>query len=163
MTAYLEPQFDAIPAELRSLPRWVTWAAIPKAGEKDRKEPFAPDRPNSHASSTDPTTWGSFQQAESAYLDGGRTGVGIVLNGDGLVGVDIDHCVTDGVPIPEALALLDKLGAAYIEISPSGTGLRALGYGEQLSAGVNGSKDGLKAEFYSTGRYLTLTGQSQAP
>jgi RecA-family ATPase len=160
MTAYLAPQFDAIPAELRKLQRWVTWAAIPKAGEKDRKEPFAPDRINSHASSTDPTTWGTFDQAEAAYLDGDRTGVGIVLNGDGLVGVDIDHCVSDGVPSPEALALLDKLGAAYIEISPSGTGLRALGYAEQLTAGVNGSKDGLKAEFYSTGRYLTLTGQT---
>lgn len=160
MTAYLAPQFDAIPAELRKLPRWVTWAAIAKAGEKDKKVPFSPGRPNSHASSTDTTTWGSFQQAEAAYLDGGRTGVGIVLNGDGLVGIDIDHCVKDGVPSPEALALLGKLRATYIEISPSGTGLRAIGYGEQLDAGVNGSLNGLKAEFYSTGRYLTLTGQT---
>lgn len=160
MTAYLAPQFDAIPAELRKLPRWVTWAAIAKAGEKDKKVPFSPGRPNSHASSTDKTTWGSFQQAEAAYLDGGRTGVGIVLNGDGLVGIDIDHCVKDGVPSPEALVLLGKLGATYIEISPSGTGLRAIGYGEQLDAGVNGSLDGLKAEFYSTGRYLTLTGKT---
>jgi hypothetical protein len=160
MTSYLTPQFDAIPAELRKLQRWVTWSAIPKRGEKDRKEPFAPDRPNSHASSTDPTTWGTFDQAEAAYLDGGRTGVGIVLNGDGLVGVDLDACVLDSVPSLKAMALLNKLGAAYIEISPSGTGLRALGYGEQLATGVNGSCDGLKAEFYSTGRYLTLTGQT---
>jgi hypothetical protein len=82
------------------------------------------------------------------------------LNGDGLVGVDIDHCVTDGTPSGQAAALLDKLGAGYIEISPSGTGLRAIGYGEQLTAGVNGSLDGLKAEFYSTSRYLTLTGKT---
>jgi primase-polymerase (primpol)-like protein len=160
MTSYLQPQFDAIPAELRTLPRWVTWAAIPKKGEKDSKVPYAPDRPDEKASSTDPATWGSFDQAQAAYLDGDRTGVGIVLNGDGLVGVDLDKCVIDGKPSPEALALLDRLGAAYIEISPSGTGLRALGYGEPLTAGVNGSKDGLKGEFYSTGRYLTLTGQT---
>jgi hypothetical protein len=122
--------------------------------------PYAPDRLNTKASSTDPKTWGSFAQAEAAYFEGNRTGVGIVLNGDGLVGVDIDHCVIDGKPSHEAMALLDKLGAAYIEVSPSGTGLRALGYGEQLDAGVNGSLDGLKAEFYSTGRYLTLTGKT---
>tara|TARA_B110000971_G_scaffold154701_1_gene158115 strand:- start:20 stop:2116 length:2097 start_codon:yes stop_codon:yes gene_type:complete len=159
MNTFIAPQFECIPADLQKLQRWVAWKAEGAPGEKPRKVPYAPDRPNTKASSADPATWGSFTQAEAAYLEGNRTGVGIVLNGDGLVGVDLDHCVIDGKPSPEAMALLDKLGAAYIEISPSGTGLRALGYGEQLDAGVNGSLDGLKAEFYSTGRYLTLTGK----
>jgi len=158
--SFQAPQFDNIPQELRELPRWVTWSAEGLPGEKPRKVPYAPDRPNTRASSTDSTTWGTFHQAEAAFFEGDRTGVGIVLNGDGLVGVDIDHCVIDGRPSPESLALLDKLGAAYIEISPSGTGLRAIGYGDQLDAGVNGSNDGLKAEFYSTVRYLTLTGNT---
>ena len=159
-TAFITPNFDNIPLELRKLHRWVTWHAEDNPGEKPRKVPYAPDRFNTRASSTDPGTWGSFDQAETAYLEGGHTGVGIVLNGDGLVGVDIDHCVTNGVPSEAAMDLLDSLGAGYIEISPSGTGLRAIGYGEQLEAGVNGAKDGLKAEFYSTGRYLTLTGKT---
>lgn len=160
MNTFIAPQFECIPADLQKLQRWVAWRAEGAPGEKPRKVPYAPDRLNTKASSTDPETWGSFAQAESAYFEGNRTGVGIVLNGDGLVGVDIDHCVIDGKPSHEAMALLDKLGAAYIEVSPSGTGLRALGYGEQLDAGVNGSLDGLKAEFYSTGRYLTLTGKT---
>jgi hypothetical protein len=105
-------------------------------------------------------TWDTFEQAEIAYMLQDLTGVGIVLNGDGLVGVDIDNCVTDGVPSAQAMALLEQLEATYIETSPSGTGLRAIGYGEQLEAGVNGSRDGLKAEFYSTGRYLTITGNA---
>lgn len=158
MTNFISPKFDNIPIELRKIQRWVTWNAEGKSGQKPSKVPYAPDRPNTRADSTDPTTWGSFAQAEGSYLDGNRTGVGIVLNGDGLVGVDIDHCVIDGKPSEASMALLNKLGAGYIEISPSGTGLRAIGYGEQLSAGVNGSLNGLKAEFYSTGRYLTLTG-----
>lgn len=157
--SFIEPQFDTIPPELRKLDRWVTWNFEPrKTGEESGKIPYSPTRPNTRASSTDGKTWGTFEQAHAAYLKGGRTGVGIVLNGDGLVGVDIDHCVTDGKPSAQAMALLDKLEAAYVEISPSGTGLRALGYGEQLDAGINGSLDGLKAEFYATGRYLTLTG-----
>lgn len=159
-TTFITPNFDNIPLELRELHRWVTWRAEGNLGEKPRKVPYAPDRINTRASSTDPSTWGSFDQSEAAYLEGGRTGVGIVLNGDGLVGVDIDHCVTDGVPSVAAIVFLDSLGAGYIEISPSGTGLRAIGYGEQLEAGVNGAKDGLQAEFYSTGRYLTLTGKT---
>ena len=160
MNTFIAPQFECIPADLQKLQRWVAWKAEGAPGEKPRKVPYAPDRLNTKASSTDPETWGSFAQAEAAYFEGNRTGVGIVLNGDGLVGVDIDHCVSDGVPSPKAMALLDRLGANYIEVSPSGTGLRALGYGEQLDAGVNGSLDGLKAEFYSTGRYLTLTGKT---
>ena len=160
MNHFIEPNFDAMPAELRKLPRWVTWRAEGAPGEKPRKVPYAPDRPNSRASATDPTTWGTFQQADSAFMDGDRTGVGIVLNGDGLVGVDIDHCVNDGKTDPAALALLDKLGAAYIELSPSGTGLRAFGYADGLTTGCKGKLAGLDVELYSTGRYLTLTGQT---
>lgn len=160
MSAFIGPNFGNMPIELRKLPRWVTWNAEGKPGEKPRKVPYSPTGRGKPGSSTDPATWGSFAQAEASYRSGGRTGVGIVLNGDGLVGVDIDHCVTDGKPSPESMALLNRLGAGYIEISPSGTGLRAVGYGEQLEAGVNGSRDGLKAEFYSTGRYLTLTGKT---
>lgn len=158
MTAFIQPQFDSIPIELQKLPRWVSWNAEGHPGEKLRKVPYSPDRPNTRASSTDPTTWGSFRQAEAAYFDGDRTGVGIVLNGDGLVGVDIDHCVTDGAIDPAATELLGRLGAAYIELSPSGTGLRAFGYSENLATGAKGKCDGLDVELYSTGRYLTLTG-----
>lgn len=159
--AFLAPKFHNIPQELRTLDRCVVWNYEPrKLGEKPAKIPYVPGLENKRASSTDPATWGTFAQAEAAYMAGGVSGIGIVLNGDGLVGVDIDHCVTDGVPSKNAMALLHKLDAAYIEISPSGTGLRAIGYGEQLDTGVNGTLDGLKAEFYSTGRYLTLTGET---
>jgi primase-polymerase (primpol)-like protein len=116
MTNFISPKFDNIPIELRKIQRWVTWNAEGKPGQKPRKVPYAPDRPNTCASSTDPTTWGSFAQAEGSYLDGNRTGVGIVLNGDGLVGVDIDHCVVDGKPSIESMAMLSKLGAGYIEM-----------------------------------------------
>lgn len=160
-STFLKPQFRNIPNEACLLDRWVVWKYEPrKSGEGPGKIPYTPGRRNKRASSTDPATWGTFAQAEAAYMAGDVCGIGIVLNGDGLVGVDIDHCVIDGVPSEKAMALLDKLGASYIEISPSGTGLRAIGYGEQLGAGVNGTLDGLKAEFYSTGRYLTLTGRT---
>ena len=160
MTAYIPPQFDCMPEELKKRQCWVVWKAEVAPGEKPRKVPYSPKEPNKRASTADPTTWGTFEQADIAYMLEDLTGVGIVLNGDGLVGVDIDSCVTDGVPSAQAMALLERLEATYIEISPSGTGLRAIGYGKQLDTGVNGSCDGLKAEFYTTGRYLTITGNA---
>lgn len=162
---FIAPQPDHFPPELRALPRWVTWRAEGQPGEKPRKVPHDAKALRAYASSTDPTTWASFAQAETAYLErvgepDAFTGLGIVLDGDGLAGVDIDHCVTDGTPDPAALALLDALGAAYVELSPSGTGLRAFGYADSLERGAKGKLHGLDVELYTTGRYLTLTGQT---
>jgi hypothetical protein len=156
----LTPRLESIPAELRQIPRWVCWR-----NEQGRKVLYDAKSLQSRASSIDPQTWTTFEEAETAFLervgeDDAFTGVGIVLDGDGLAGIDIDHCVVDGNPDPVALALLDKLGAAYVEISPSGTGLRAFGYAEQLDSGCKGKHDGLDVELYSTGRYLTMTGHA---
>jgi hypothetical protein len=162
--AFIAPNFDGIPAELRRLPRWVTWRAESEGSKtKPRKTPYRADLPHTRASSTDPETWCSFEQAEAAYLDGDRTGVGLVLDGTGdLAGVDIDGCrdAATGTVEPAALALLESLGAGYVEVSPSGTGLRAFGYAPPLETGAAGTLDGLKVEVYSKGRYLTLTGQT---
>ena len=158
--AAIPPTFKNLPAELKSKDRWVTWRYEKKdSSEKASKIPRIPHGGQGNASSTNPATWGTFEQAQAAYLSGGLSGIGYVLNNDGLVGVDLDHCVKDGVPDPAALALLDGLDAAYVEISPSGTGLRALGYGPNLQSGCRGKADGIDVELYSTGRYLTLTGR----
>lgn len=145
----LAPNFSRMPATLRRVPRWVCHKA---------KVPFDPAALRRKASVTDPSTWGSFDQAQAAYEEGGRDGVGLVLAGDGLVGVDLDHVVHDGVPDPAAMALLELVGAQYIELSPSGTGLHAWGYGPNIG-GRRGKLDGVNIELYSQGRYLTLTGR----
>jgi len=162
----LTPNFSNIPHELRTQPRWVMWRAETKsASEKPRKVPYDAKALNSRASATDPDTWAGFGEAETAYQErvGGPdafTGIGLVLNGDGLAGVDIDNCVNDGEPAPEALALLDSLNASYVELSPSGTGLRAFGYAPNLERGCKGKYKGLDVELYTAGRYLTLTGRT---
>ena len=140
--AFIAPNFDGIPAELRRLRRWVTWKAEAGPGEKKTtKVPYRADLPNTKASSTDRETWCSFEQAEAAYLDGDRTGIGLVLDGTGnLAGVDIDNCRDAATEIvdPAALALLEGMGPAYVEVSPSGTGLRAFGYAPPLDTGCAG-------------------------
>jgi hypothetical protein len=162
----LTPITSNIPQELKALPRWLTWRAeVHTPGEKPRKVPYNAAALNSKASSTDPATWSTFEQAEAAYAEregdaDAFTGVGFVLDGDGVAGIDLDDCVTDGKPDPAALQLLGDLNAAYIEISPSGTGLRGFGYAPPLVTGARGKVDGLKVEVYSAGRYLTLTGHT---
>ena len=154
--AILKPDFEAMPAELRDTARWVTW--------KGAKVPHCPTAVNSKASVTDPGTWGAFAQARAAYEEGGYLGVGFVLSAaaDGIVGVDLDKCVSADVPEPAAMALLERIGCQYIELSPSGTGLRGFGYGEPMK-GTRGAINGINAELYTDGRYLTVTGHTIRP
>lgn len=147
----MQPNFDAMPAELQAVPRWVLW--------KDAKVPYNALAVNSKASSTNPDTWASFGQVQTAYHEGGYSGVGFVLNGDGIVGIDLDDCVEDGEPEPLAMGLMDRVGCKYIEISPSGTGLRGFGYGINIK-GRRGLMDGINTELYADARYLTVTGHA---
>lgn len=145
----MQPNFGAIPSELRSVPRWVVW--------RGAKVPFNASAINSTASVKDPNTWAAFDQAQTAYEEGGYQGVGFVLNGDGIVGVDLDKCVHAGDPEPEAMHLMERIGCQYIELSPSGTGLRGFGYADNIE-GRKGKVGGVNVELYSSKRYLTVTG-----
>jgi len=146
----MTPDFAAIPHELRGVPRWLVW--------KGAKVPYCATTNNSKASCIDPGTWASFEQAQTAYEEGGYLGVGFVLTGDGIVGVDLDKCFTAGEPQPAALGLLSRIGCKYIEVSPSGTGLRGFGYGDNIP-GRRGLLDGINVELYASKRYLTVTGR----
>lgn len=107
------------------------------------------------ASSTNPLTWSDYETAANATVG---DGLGFVLNGDGIICIDLDHCY-DGAPSPEAQALIDSLPETYIEVSPSGTGLHLWGYAT-LEKGRRFSRNGLSVEVYPSGRYITMTGRA---
>ena len=146
----LRPLFENFPTELKQHNQWVVW--------KGGKAPYNPTLPNTTASVKDPLSWGAFDQAEAAYSEGGWLGIGFVLTGNGIAGVDLDNCVVDGMLSPDAIQFLKDIDAAYIEFSPSGNGVHALGFAKNLDKGVNSQLDGLSVELYTSKRYLTVTG-----
>jgi len=148
---YLSPIFDDIPAGLKIQNRWILW--------KGEKTPFDAKNFQQNASSTDSKTWASYDQAAAVYDKGGFNGIAFVLAGDGIVGIDLDTCVIDGVPNVQAMNLMEQIGCQYIELSPSGTGLRAFGYvADPPLKGVKAQFNGIAVELYSTKRFLTVTG-----
>ena len=138
-------------AELAGLNRWVVWKVEHRNG-KLTKPPYCIGG-RRRASSTDSSTWDSFDLCwTSAFVDRAAHGIGFCL-GDGFVGVDLDDCVADGIVAPWALEIVRKLNS-YTEISPSGEGLHVI-----VRAQMNGK--GRKvggAEIYPGGRYFTMTG-----
>lgn len=158
-TLPLEPTFQNIPADLVAINRWVVWAYEPGTGIKPKKVPKCAAVLNSNASVIDPDTWTSFEQTQTAYEEGGFSGVGIVLNGDGLVGIDLDNCVIDGIPSEQAMSILDSIGCQYVELSPSGKGLRSFGFVDNPPLKrATGKFNGVNVELYARSHYLTVTG-----
>lgn len=128
-----------LPVELTTRDRWV---------RHDHKRPITPDgRP---ASSTDPATWSTH--CEAARSKAGD-GLGFVL-GDGIACLDLDHCLDDqGRPNATAREILARVPEAYVEVSPSGAGLHIWG-----TAPEQPGRRRIDYEVYSTGRYITVTG-----
>uniref|UniRef100_UPI00404892BB hypothetical protein n=1 Tax=Flavobacterium sp. TaxID=239 RepID=UPI00404892BB len=146
------PEFDLIPDVLKARALWCCWK-----GEK-RPTRVAGGRLLT-GSIHIPQHWLPFDEAAHNSQTYGGWGIGMLLNGDGLVAIDIDGCVHDGEPSPESLAVMRDHGVGYVEFSPSGTGLH--GYGFADLRGVKKTRFtlcGIKVEIYSHSRFMTVTG-----
>jgi len=84
-------------------------------------------------------------------------GLGFMLDGDGTAGLDLNHCVNDGVLTPGALAILDLLPGTYAELSPSARGVRLFCYAK-VTKGRRFISQGVEMEICGTRRFLTVTG-----
>jgi putative DNA primase/helicase len=158
---WLPPNFDGILTELKALPHWVLARAVVRNG-KLTKPPFQPDgRPASHSN---PATWSSFKQVQSAFVQGDYIGVGFVLDGRPhfggkfLHGFDWDACISDGRTDPEVKAAVERLCLPRLEVSVSGNGLRGFFLHDEPLPSRRTRIDGRSVELYSTARYLTTTG-----
>lgn len=147
---------DTFPKNLLALPRWVCWKRVPdpKRPNKPRKVPMAADG-NGKAACNRPATWGAFLQATETCTRRGYDGLGFML-GDGIIGIDIDHCLREGQLNELAREIINRV-PTYAETSPSGTGLHLLAMGS-LPEDNRGRRKGA-LEIYGEGRYFTVTGQ----
>ncbi len=143
----LPDAFDA----LREERCWVAWN-----DEDGRKVPKSPLGGN--ARSNDPSTWGTYAQAEAAASRNGYSGVGLML-ADGYIGIDLDGAIdADGDIEPWAQEIIDELGS-YAERSPSGRGVHVLAWADMGQVGPIGRADHRAGiEVYNHGRYFTVTG-----
>ena len=160
--APLAPIFGNIPSILTAQSNWVMWCYMLKDG-KYTKVPKQPG--GSNASTTNPATWQTFDSVRTAYQRDTFDGVGIVLtgkpldNGLYLIGLDFDHCLTDGMLDDAPRKAVVQLNT-YCEISPSGNGIRLFLLHDKPTTAKKINVDGKSREIYSTGRYLTVTGHA---
>lgn len=152
-------QLQNIPIDLRDIPRWVCWKyshrTKPDGSSVWAKLPVtAAGRP---ASTTDPKTWTTFDDACDGVIMNGFDGLGLVL-GDDVQGIDLDD-VRDpatGELLPIAQEVLEKV-EGYAEVSPSGTGIKVF---SRTNLDASRTKKEAGVELYREGRYFTVTGHA---
>lgn len=147
-------KFQNLPAELRALPQWVGWKLTDRGG-KPTKIPTDP-KTGRPASTTDPETWGTFEDAVSAVDRLGLSGIGFVFTeSDPYTGIDLDKCRDPETGRAESWAreIVGRFNS-YAELSVSGTGAHILIRGKV--PGTRRRKG--KIEVYDTGRFFCMTG-----
>ncbi len=153
----IELHVDAIPLDLRSTDNWVAWRKGPPRKDRGKfdKQPINATT-GALASTTDSSTWSSFDDALARMRADQLAGVGFVFTLDvGFVGIDLDHCrdAQSGKIDPWARDIIDAIDS-YTEISPSGTGVHIIARGSLPQGGRHRGK----VEMYDSGRYFTVTG-----
>lgn len=160
------PAADSIPSELRQRDQWVCWK-YKADGQKLPMKPWAvedPDPVQHCASTSDPTTWGTFEQA-LAYARQRRWGVGFVLTANNpYCGIDFDD-VRDPATGKIAIQVFERILSlgSYTEVSPSGKGVKTILKGHLSGSGLtDGKLEVGTLEVYDTGRFFTITGEHLA-
>jgi len=153
---------EAIPLELRSIPRWLLWDFFPpkNEGAKPLKVPVKPGG-DYQVSAHDPANWQPF---EAALEEARRRSLGVGFafsDSDDLIGVDLDDAyLPSGELKPWAKEIVERFGGTWGEKSPSGRGVHLIGRGPRVSdehkAAIEGG-DGA-VERYSSGQYFTVSG-----
>jgi hypothetical protein len=144
--------------------QWVRWRLEMRNG-KQTKVPYRVD--GKPAASDNPNDWTDYRTAVTGATINREQGVGFMF-ADGFAGIDLDGCRNSetGDITVWADDIVQSLDAAYVEISPSGTGLHIFVMGKvpgtdkkfNLNPAIGNGKAGI--EIYDARRYFTVTGDA---
>jgi len=149
-----------VPDDLGEHDQWVLWRYEERNGGTT-KVPYQVGR--RRASTTDPSTWASVEAVANEWISAPNwyVGPGFVFSpNDPFCGIDLDDSLdAEGKPKPWAQGIVERFSDTYMEISPSGEGLKIWARGT-VPANLAGVRvgDG-QIEIYDHARYFTVTGR----
>jgi len=154
--------YSTIPETLKCKPNWLFWKYETVGGEK-RKPPTCANgkKINPH----DPSNLHPFSIVEEKFDPQIHEGIGFSLTGSGFIGLDFDDCLTipnDFSSLKDwAVPIVELIKGNYIEISPSGNGIKSFIKGKK-PYWINEThikKDDGKIEIHDH-QYFTVTGNA---
>jgi hypothetical protein len=157
----LEQQRNPLTAALADTPCWLVWK-YGRPRKEGTKAPKIPLDPATMQPTDGATTVGKATLANAAAKLREDVQLGVTLGRYEdlqLAGFDIDNCIdeNDCMDARAAAVLAACKGFAYVEISPSGRGLKGFVLGELNLRGTAGD-----VEVYDSNRFFTVTGVALA-
>ena len=155
-------KYTAIPEELKKLPNWICWKAVPdeKSHSGISKKPINP-KDGTFAKSNDPSTWADF---DTAVKTSERfSGIGFMFGDSEYFGVDLDDMPNDlkdyesggsNNIIAEFIYELQS----YAEYSQSKKGIHIICKGTLPKGGRKKKTSQGGFEMYETGRFFVMSG-----
>lgn len=149
---------DIVPEKMRNAKRWLLWRSEKDKNDLNstRKVPYYADgtfRRGTLDTVEDLRRLETYDVAVDKLSCGNFTGLGFALGKDGegyWQGIDLDDISEHGND-----SLANNL-PGYVEMSPSGNGVHAIGYGEYFRSKNRSGEKGW--EYYSRAKYFTFTG-----
>lgn len=140
--------------------KWILWK-LEEVNGRMSKVPYSA-KYNGKASTTDSSSWADFQTALALLHNTTKfEGIGFVFSAaDGLVFIDIDHCIENGVISETGRDIISHFKSSYIELSQSGTGIHIITKGI-IPKALKNSQEGI--EMYCNARYCAITGKALSP
>ena len=155
------PAEIVVPDDLRERDQWVLWRYEERDGKRT-KVPYQVGR--RRASSTDPSTWANFEDVINEWrrAQNWYSGPGFVFSAqDPSCGIDLDDALDGkGNVKPWACGIVERFSDTYMEVSPSGQGIKIWVRGA-VPANLGGVSvgDG-QIEIYDHARYFAVTGRA---
>lgn len=140
--------------------RWGLWR-LERVNGRAAKVPYTIQ--GRRASTAEPASWANWDEAAAALSNNPRRYAGpgfLFVQGDGLVGVDLDDVLDKNGQVKEwGRGIIGRFADTYMETSPSGSGVKIWARGS-LPANLPSVKVGDGAiELYDRLRYFTVTGK----
>jgi hypothetical protein len=144
-------------AHLRDQKVWLTWNFVLKAdtGKWAKPPHSATTGGMTKGWTTEPTFLATFDVALATMRRRNLAGIGIALEAAGLVGIDLDACISDNGSFSSLATECICDGETYCEVSPSGEGVHLLATGPACKVIT---RHDLGVEVYQRGRFFTFTG-----
>jgi hypothetical protein len=162
VACYVE-RLSTLPLSLREGRRFVLAKLVPLANGKIDKPPFMARYYKKGAKSNDPTTWATLDECIAtlrAHADAFDGIMRVMSHGDGLTGVDYDHChdaKTGAIDVwaQDFVTTLDS----YTEVTVSREGLRTFVLAKIPGDRKRFTPSGVHVEVYEHERFFFLTGE----
>ena len=155
-------KYDIIPDEMKALPNWICWEAVPdeRSHSGISKKPINP-LTGGNAQSNNPSTWSDFDTAVNASKN--YAGIGFMFGNSDFFGVDLDDMPNDIADFRNGganniVAEFVNTLQSYAEYSQSGAGIHIICKGKLPKGGRRKKHDFGGFEMYEHGRFFVMTG-----